>query len=229
MRLFLLTPTLILWAACASNGGSRTDNPNNSPVYQNDSGSKEDNDTSTSQEQKTSVWYGLSASLEVTDRSVEANFTLKFYTDLVSDGPACSVEITDKEQARQPYTPDESIVFWWESSGLYSSESSQCDGMDRLPKNLQIGLGQIHESLLPFLSAAGFDNADESKELYGAYIGFNPSPSSADTPGTAFVLGYAQQTSASSDTDVLSGDFSLQGVFLFPLDPETDTAPDTGS
>jgi hypothetical protein len=229
MRLSLLTPTLILWAACASNGGSRTDARNNSPVDDNDSGSSEAKDTSTEPAQKASVWYGLSASLEVTDLSVEADFTLKFYTDLVSDGPACSVEITDKEQAKQPYTPDESIVAWWESSGLYSSESSQCDGMDRLPKNLQIGLGQIHESLLPFLSAAGLDNTDESKELYGAYIGFNPSPSSADTPGTAFVLGYAQQTGASSDTDALSGDFSLQGVFLFPLDPVPDTVSDTGS
>jgi hypothetical protein len=229
MRLFLLTPTLILWAACASNGGSRTNAPNDSPVGPNDSGSKENNDTSTELAQKASVWYGLSASLKVTDLSVEANFTLNFYTDLVSDGPACSVEINDKEQAKQPYTPDESIVVWWESSGLYSSESSQCDGLVRLPKNLQIGLGQIHESLLPFLSAAGLDNTDESKELYGAYIGFNPNPSSADTPGTAYVLGYAQRNGASSDTDALSGEFSLQGVFLFPLDPETDTVSDTGS
>jgi hypothetical protein len=133
------------------------------------------------------------------------------------------VEIDDDRQIKEQHTPDDSILIWWEGAGLYSGETSQCDGMDRLPKNLQIGLGNIHESLLPFISAAGLDESNTAQELYGAYIGFNPTPSSPETPGTAFVLGYAQRVETNPDTAPMSGDFSLQGVFLFPLEAASDT------
>jgi hypothetical protein len=226
MRLFLLTPALILWSACASNGNKGTDEPLDSYTGSSDTGA---NDTSPMLEQSPSVWYGLSAELELVEFTVDAKFTLNFYSEDVSKGPSCSVEIDDSLQNKELLTPDDSILFWWEGAGLYSGESNQCEGMDRLPNHLQIGLGGIHESLLPFLSAAGLDESNASKDLYGAYIGFNPIPSSPETPGTAFVLGYAQRVESNLDTTPMSGDFSLQGVFLFPLEAAPDTGTDTDS
>lgn len=223
MRLFLLTPTLILWAACASTGNNSADAPFDTNTGTNDTGSNEDYDTSPITEQGPPLWYGLSANLELAEFTVEAKFTLNLYGEDLSQGPSCSVEIDDALQHKEPLSPDDSILFWWEGAGLYSEDTNQCEGTDRLPNNLQIGLGRIHESLLPFLSAAGLDESNASGDLYGAYIGFNPVPSSPETPGTAFVLGYAQQVESNLDTAPMSGDFSLQGVFLFPLEAARDT------
>jgi hypothetical protein len=150
-------------------------------------------------------------------------------------GPICTLEHKAEDLALLAISPDDSIVFWWDSPAAELEEDEPCAEADRLPKALQLGLGRLHSSLLPFLTEQGMEAVSPADGVYGAYIGFNTEPSTDEAPGTAFVLGYAQldmsgtgaQPEPSADPSL--GVFAIEGIFLFPLAPESDTGIDHGA
>jgi hypothetical protein len=226
MRLFLLTPAIAFGVACSvANGG--LNQPSDSNPANNDTGSGESPDTGDDADQDPHQWVGFDAVIHLTETHASATVQLNFYPDAVDEGPSCTLAIEMKNQALQASTPDESVLAWWDNPALSADQRSACEGAARLPNPIQLGLGQLHTALLPYLSEAGVD-AENTKDYAGAYIGFNASEASADQPGTAFLLGYAQSEAAESTGAWISGSFSLKGVFLFPLNESTDTGFDHG-
>jgi hypothetical protein len=227
MRLFLLTPAVCLWIGCAASGSGKYGEPRDSSQENDDTSASGPSDTANDQEQAPHVWFSINAELELTESQANALYDLNFYPEAIEEGPTCTLSFQATKQTLQTHTPDESIIAWWNLPDLDLSQPDGCEGSHGLAKNIQLGLGQLHSALLPSLSENGVDTTD-TKNIGGAYIGFNENPPSEDEPGTAYVLGYAQSDQTDTNAESALGSFSLTGVFLFPIAQATDTGLDHG-
>ncbi len=227
MRLFLLTPAICLWVGCAASGNNKYGETSDTSQAGNDSGSSGVNDTADEAEQAPHVWFGINAELDLTESNASAHYELNFYPESIEEGPTCTLSFQSEEQKLQTHTPDASIVAWWNLPDLDLSQPDGCEGTQGLAKNIQLGLGQLHSALLPYLAEDGLDTAN-TNHIAGTYSGFNENPSIEDDPGTAYVLGYAQSDQTDATADWIPGGFSLTGVFLFPIEQSTDTGLDHG-
>ena len=227
MRLFLLTVLLSLTWACSSKGTGPLNQNEDSANNPSDTSGGYSSDSADEAPHGPAQWFGIEGSAKLGEQSASSTVTVLFYAEDTSVGPICSFEAAEASLTLEALSPDESIGFWWESKAFEDSAKSSCEDAERLPPNLQLGIGRLHASILPYLTAQGMESVSAADGVYGAYIGFNEEAPIEDDSGTAFVLGYAKQDLSGEETEVNAdpshGNFEIAGVFLFPLIPESDS------
>ena len=219
---------VVLLCACSSTLNRGNDDTETSPTQGYDSGVDDSEDTANEPDAGPAYWFGVRGDIALSNRQAEVRIDWMFYPEDASGEVLCTTESSEKSIVLQANSPDPSIPHWW---SIERPTSGTCSAdILRLPPFIQVGLGSIHESILPHLATDGIENPTPSEGFFGSYIGFNESESSETLPGTAFVLGYAkhqQPTPQDSERPPDSGAFSLEGVFLFPLQStEGDTGED---
>jgi hypothetical protein len=220
--------SLFLVCACSSTLNQGTEDTQATPSNSQDSGGVTDNDTATETDAGPAYWFGVRGDVAISSGQVELKINLAFYPEEHGNGPVCTAEVSEKNLVLQEGSPDPSIAHWW-SPSRFASDSCR-EEFARMPLFLQLGLGDLHDSLLPHLTAKGIESPVPSQGYFGSYIGFNESESTEAVPGTAFVLGYAKNQASQPPGDESlpeSGAFSIEGIFLFPLQSaEGDTGAD---
>ena len=222
MRLSISTGSLALLMACSAN--VIPDNPGSKTGTDTaaDSAASEPEDTSTIPPNGPAAWYGIDGVISSSDTNLSATLSVHFFSENHSDGPLCTMTTEASGLDQHEFTPDPTILYWASSRAFAQADTSTCIDADRLPLNLQLGIGSLHNSLIPILVDQGLEELTTDSGMYGAYIGFESEAPTADTQGTAFVLGYATLDNQDPDSDGisidnLSGKLSVNGVFLFPL------------
>jgi len=222
-----MTPLLSLVLACSSKGAGPPGGDEDTSSEPSDTSGENDTDTSDEANHGPAEWFGIEGEVKLTTDSSSSSLVVHFYADDTTLGPVCSFQVDEESLTTKELSPDETIRFWWRSEAFESDERGDCEDSERLPPNLQLGVGRLHASVLPYLTAEGMEAVSVADGVYGSYIGFNESEPTEDDPGTAFVLGYANQELSGSETelgpDPTPGNFQIHGIFLFPLVPEADT------
>ena len=120
-------------------------------------------------------------------------------------------------------TPDPTVYHWWEL--LLAPAEVSCLSAGQLPDVLVLGLGALHPEVRAQMLSRGLD--DVSGSLYGAYallaadeLALEPAEQRALAYGYAGTPSdRAGETPALDAGPLPDGDYTLSGVFLFPLDP----------
>ena len=228
MKAMIRAAGLGLIAGCASNGSPTSDDAPGFLDSTADTSSSENSDTGENTLEP-AAWYGLEGKLSFDDAGerTTAALTVHFYTAEEINEPLCSTSLEPALLEPHQATPDPSVYFWANTNALETVGTSTCQDGERLPQGtIQLGIGELHDVVLPILAEKGLSDLASSEGTLGTYVGFNTDPPTEDAPGTALVLGYAtgETDPANSLEDLLSRELDLQGIFLFPLQEiETDT------
>jgi len=193
-----------------------------------DTGTQESSDTATDiDDDQIAAWFGLGGTLTLTEGRISVELDIDLYGDDSDTGVICTFSSEGVVTDLIDPTPDESIALWWHSLQFEKAVSGNCADADRLPTQVQLGVGRIHEALLPYLRARGLEATNEDTAIIGTYIGFNDPNNEQDVEDTAYLLGYASplatESQESMDWDALKGSFSLSSIFLHPLEALADT------
>ncbi len=221
MKAIIRAAGLGLLAACASNGSPTSDDAPGLLDSTADTSSSENSDTGDPAIEP-AAWYGLEGKLSFDDAGERTTvaLTVHFYTAEETNEPLCSATLEPTLLEPHKATPDPSVYYWASTAVLETVGTSSCQDGERLPQGaIQLGIGELHDVLLPILAEKGLSHLADSEGVFGSYLGFNTEAPTEEVPGTALVLGYATGESgeANSLEDLLAAELQLQGIFLFPL------------
>jgi len=213
---------------CSANPLNDGPNSKTGTTDASDTGTQESADTATdSDDNQIAAWFGLGGTLTLGEERISVELTIDIYGDDSDNGVICTISSGEVVTELIDPTPDSSIAIWWNSSQFEKAVFDDCGGADRLPTQVQLGVGSIHEALLPYLRARGLEPNSEEDAILGTYIGFNDPDSKLDEEDTAYLLGYASPVSTGddppADLDALHGSFVLSSIFLHPLENLADT------
>ena len=228
MKTLTLASGLTLGLACSSTGSTLNEDPERYQDSALDTGSGEAGDTAETSFSGAS-WFGLEGSLVFEEQRTTASLTVHFYAEDDTTTPLCSADTDTVQLIGFDITPDPTVHYWANTRALQTLADSPCLDSDRLPDgDIQLGIGELHSSLLPIMESKGLGDIAGDSTTRGGYIGFNQSAPSEQAPGTALVLGYATaDTDEANEMPDNSQATNLFGLFLFPLeDLETDTGGD---
>ena len=166
------------------------------------------------------VWFGLDAEVQLLEGQVTAVTTsLRVHPEdteelLCTDAPA--VEVIQDLAVPDP------LVFHWVQLTL-AEDSGACEGGDRIPRSIRLGLGELYDPIVPGVERHGLGEVQDS--LYGAYASFE-APVGDGLEGTTYAYGYAGteldragETTAVETGPLPDGTYLVTAWYLFELLP----------
>lgn len=167
----------------------------------------------------TAVWFALDGQVELVDGvATELIIETRFLPDDVGDGTLCA-DAPRVETLTPLDVPDPLVFHWWEVT-LDPSEGT-CDGRERLPTTLRVGLGELYSGVVAGVDQHGLGDVRDS--LYGTYASFE-APVGDGLDATTYAYGYAGteadragETTAADAGPMPDGRYLLTAFYLFEL------------
>jgi hypothetical protein len=166
------------------------------------------------------AWFDLSGTLSIEGGALtSSSLTLSVLPEDASQGVICATVYGDLEPQLVEPLPDPLVFHWWQIE--LPDGASDCEGADRAPRRLRVGLGELYPALEQGVDEHGLAAAKDS--LYGAYASFE-APVGDGLDGTTYAYGYAGteqdragETTATEQPPLPDGTYELTGYYLFRL------------
>lgn len=166
-------------------------------------------------------WFRLGATLTLEDGlATQVDVRLEFL-----DGDHLPVGCTEDRSSlgvvASIETPDPTVYHWFRVS--LAEPVTDCVDAAQVPAELFLGLGDLHPEVEAQLLGLDLDGVSDS--LYGAYVLLDETQAELDAPDqVALAYGYAGtetdlsgEATARTAAPLPDGDYTLAGVYLFPL------------
>ncbi len=176
---------------------------------------------STDISEPTPEWFRLDATVTL----VEGQATQVEVRQEFLDGQLLPVDCVEDRSSlgivASVATPDPTVYHWWRVS--LGDSDALCVELPQLPEEVFLGMGALHPEVEAQLLGRGLDAVADS--LYGAYVMLDEAQVELKAEDqVALAYGFAGTESdltgdatARTAAPLPDGDYTLSGVFLFPL------------